>query len=334
MGVLYGYVPNEGTAWQYTLDVLSRFYEGVLGATRGRTPAARRPRADAWPGRRAIPARRRAGADSTRTFRRRDGWAGDTAALHRAVRRRKHGPGARPGAVRQAVSAGQCIRACGRVSAWSSAASRCDCPTCRTERTRDRPKRCVAAESDLTHRCRAVLRPEVTGQRVRVHGNYHLGELLYTAIGVRGDRLRGRPGAAACPNAASSGRRLRDVADMVRSLHYAALTPLYGPEDAPGKFAGVIRARKTATRCSAGRGSGGRGSAARFVRAYSRRHELAPGLLPSRPGERAASLLELFMLYKGRDRARCDELEHRPARAAIPLILGLLDLLGIGERGA
>ena len=36
---------------------------------------------------------------------------------------------------------------------------------------------------ELSRRYRTVLRPEVTGQRVRVHGDYHLGELLYAGGG-------------------------------------------------------------------------------------------------------------------------------------------------------
>ena len=40
LGILQGYVPNEGDAWRYTLDSLSRFFERVPSLSPG---DARRP---------------------------------------------------------------------------------------------------------------------------------------------------------------------------------------------------------------------------------------------------------------------------------------------------
>jgi maltose alpha-D-glucosyltransferase/alpha-amylase len=183
----------------------------------------------------------------------------------------------------------------------------------------------MAAEGELTHRCRAVLRPEVTGQRIRAHGNYHLGEFLYTGSGFVVIDFEGDP------ERPLSERRikrsaLRDVADMVRSFHYAALTPLYGPEDAPGKFAGVIRAEDRAEVLGWARFWASWVSA-RFVQAYFADMS-GTGLLPGDPAA-CRELLELFVLGKAVAELGA-ELEHRPARAAIPMI-GLLDLLGVAS---
>jgi len=46
LGILQSYVPNQGDAWQYTLDVLSRFYEHALTRTESdnvRADAGRHP---------------------------------------------------------------------------------------------------------------------------------------------------------------------------------------------------------------------------------------------------------------------------------------------------
>ena len=116
---------------------------------------------------------------------------------------------------------------------------------------------------------------------------------------------------------------LRDVAHMVRSFHYAALTPLYGPEDAPGKFPGVIRAEDRREVLGWAR-FWASWATARFVCAYL--NEMAgTGLLPIDPAV-CRELLELFILEKAVAELGT-ELDQRPARVAIPMI-GLLDLLG------
>src|SRR5262249_27004166 len=43
LDVLYHYVPNQGTAWNYTLDELSRYFERVAALSRESPPAAPPP---------------------------------------------------------------------------------------------------------------------------------------------------------------------------------------------------------------------------------------------------------------------------------------------------
>ena len=40
LGVLHRYVPNQGTAWQYTLDQLSQYFERVAALSPRTTPQA------------------------------------------------------------------------------------------------------------------------------------------------------------------------------------------------------------------------------------------------------------------------------------------------------
>ena len=314
MAVLYGYVHNEGTAWQYTLDVLSRFYEGVLAHPMKPPPPAP---ADAWLTDAVPPGEGRellaAYLDTA------DRLGRDTAAMHRAL---ASGTAAalapEPFGKLYQRSVYQGMRT--RVGLVFRELHRRlpDLP----DAARDLGRALLTAEGELTRRCRTVLRPEVTGQRIRVHGNYHLGEFLYTGSGFVVIDFEGDP------ERPLSERRikrsaLRDAADMVRSFHYAALTPLYGPEEAPGKFSGVIRAEDRREVLGWAR-FWASWVTARFVRAYFA-GMAGTGLLPDDPAA-CRELLELFVLSKAVVELGT-ELERRPARAAIPMT-GLLDLLG------
>ncbi|MBN9121439.1 MAG: hypothetical protein J0I06_20185, partial [Planctomycetes bacterium] len=314
MAVLYGFVPHESTAWQYTLDALSRFYEGVLAHPMNPPPPAP---ADAWLTDAAPPGEGRELLNSY--LQTAEALGRDTAALHRTL-----ATGTAPALAPEPFgklyqrSVYQGMRT--RIGLVLRGLAR-QLPAL-SDTARDLARSLLAAEGELTRRCRAVLRPEMTGQRVRVHGNYHLGELLYTGSGFVVIDFEGDP------ERPLSERRikrspLRDVADMVRSFHYAALTPLYGPEDAPGKFSGVIRAEDRREVLGWAR-FWASWAAARFVRAYFA-ETAGTGLLPADPAARR-ELLELFVLEKAVAELGT-ELDQRPARAAIPMT-GLLDLLG------
>lgn len=314
MAVLYGFVPNEGTAWQYTLDVLSRFYEGVLAHPM--TPPAPAP-ADAWTTDVQPPQEVR---ELLAPYLEAAEQLGrDTAALHRALAAGT-GPALAPEPFNKLYqrSVYQGMRTHIGLVLRDLARRAPDLP----DEARTLARALLAAEGELTRRCRGVLRPEVTGQRIRVHGNYHLGELLFTGSGFAVIDFEGDP------ERPLSERRLkrsplRDVADMVRSFHYAALTPLFGPEDAPGKFSGVIR-REDRTETLGWSRFWASWVSAQFVRAYFGA-TAGTGLLPADPGA-CRELLELFVLDKA-VKELSTELVHRLGRAAIPLT-GLLDALG------
>jgi maltose alpha-D-glucosyltransferase/alpha-amylase len=86
-------------------------------------------------------------------------------------------------------------------------------------------RRLLELEAELLKRIRRIFEHKITAERLRCHGEYHLAQVLWTGkdwviVNLEGDPSR------------SFGERrlkrspLRDVASMVRSVHYAALCAL------------------------------------------------------------------------------------------------------------
>jgi maltose alpha-D-glucosyltransferase/alpha-amylase len=97
----------------------------------------------------------------------------------------------------------------------------------------------LSLEDDIIERFEEIPRRKITGMRIRCHGDYHLGQVLYTGNDFVIVDFEGEP-------ARHLGERrikrspLRDVAGMIRSFHYAAHVALHGqtstiirPEDLP-----------------------------------------------------------------------------------------------------
>ena len=94
----------------------------------------------------------------------------------------------------------------------------------------------LALEEPLLRQARAVIDRKIAMARFRIHGDYHLGQVLYTGKDFVIVDLEGEP------SRSLSERRfkrspLRDVAGMIRSFEYAAAYAVrHGPmrtEDMP-----------------------------------------------------------------------------------------------------
>ena len=78
----------------------------------------------------------------------------------------------------------------------------------------------LEAQPRILERYRSVLDVRITGARIRIHGDFHLGQVLYTG---RDFVMIDFEGAPAKPIGERRIKRLPlvDVAGMVRSFHYA-----------------------------------------------------------------------------------------------------------------
>jgi maltose alpha-D-glucosyltransferase/alpha-amylase len=82
-------------------------------------------------------------------------------------------------------------------------------------------------EPQILERLGSILATRIEAERTRIHGDYHLGQVLYTGRDFVIIDFEGEP------DRPLSERRikrspLRDVAGMLRSFHYAAYTGLFG----------------------------------------------------------------------------------------------------------
>jgi maltose alpha-D-glucosyltransferase/alpha-amylase len=179
----------------------------------------------------------------------------------------------------------------------------------------------LGRENELIATFRSVLNMKISGFRIRCHGDYHLGQLLYTGREFVIIDFEGEP---ARPLSERRIKRsaLRDVAGMLRSFHYAPHAVLLG--QAPGT---VVRPEDVAA-MEVAAGYWHRWVSAIFLKHYL---ETAAGarFLPRTPAE-LQILLRALLLEKA-----CYEivyeLNNRPKWVGIPL-RGALQLLDEAEK--
>jgi maltose alpha-D-glucosyltransferase/alpha-amylase len=164
---------------------------------------------------------------------------------------------------------------------------------------REDAERVVAVEDRLQQRLRALLETSITPRRIRCHGDYHLGQLLFTGGDFVIVDFEGEP---ARPLAERRLKRwaMRDVASMLRSFDYAA------------EAAGVGFAKEWAGRVSDA-----------FLDAYWQTAGDAT-FVPATTEERDL-LMDVLLIEKALYELRY-ELDNRPAWVRIPL-RGLLGLV-------
>jgi maltose alpha-D-glucosyltransferase/alpha-amylase len=171
----------------------------------------------------------------------------------------------------------------------------------------------LAAEQDLLGRIRATPPLNFSSSKIRIHGDYHLGQVLWAEGDFYIIDFEGEP---ARPIAQRREKQspLKDVAGMLRSFSYAAYAGLFAHLST--RSAAVVEmepwARIWQTSASAS-----------FLKGYFGTVEGAP-FIPAEPSQRDL-LLQLFMLDKALYELNY-ELNNRPDWVRIPLtaILGIV----------
>jgi maltose alpha-D-glucosyltransferase/alpha-amylase len=188
------------------------------------------------------------------------------------------------------------------------------------EATRPAAQWALAAEDRLLERFHRLTSRKLAAERIRTHGDYHLGQVLYTGRDFVILDFEGEPARSL------SERRLkrspmRDVAGMIRSFQYAAYVALFEeaaagvapPEALPALEGWALHWERWVS--------------ATFLHAYLKRVQGA-GFLPPAAEEREI-LLDCFLLEKAIYELGY-ELNNRPDWVRIPL-QGIRQILGEGD---
>ncbi|MEJ8574218.1 maltose alpha-D-glucosyltransferase [Microbaculum marinum] len=169
----------------------------------------------------------------------------------------------------------------------------------------------------LYERLRSASAMQPSGRRTRIHGDYHLGQLLMAKNDVAIIDFEGEPRRSLDQRRAKSSP-LRDVAGMMRSIDYAAWSALDGYS-----AANEIAAERAGARAWSWRDA----TLDDFGAAY--RETIRSSNVYPDDEAFAAALLDLFLIQKAAYEVGY-ELANRPAWVEIPL-RGLLSIVETGK---
>jgi maltose alpha-D-glucosyltransferase/alpha-amylase len=292
--IAFAFVPNQGDAWNGVVEALDRGLEDLALVAEGEEEANGRPdELQVFP------------LDLAQRLGERTGQ------LHRAFAMKTAEPAFAP----EPITAEDIAR-------WSEAvrddaervlreleSARDSLP----EEVEQQVARLLSAREALEARIEAIEKSPPLGMKTRIHGDYHLGQVLISKDDVVIVDFEGEPGRTLAERREKTSP-LRDVAGMLRSLDYAASAALERFAARTGELPERVLAAVAAWRDRASR---------EFLQAYIETVEE----MPSYPKDQnvAASLLDLFLLQKAFYEIAYES-ANRPAWLPIPL-RGVLDLL-------
>jgi maltose alpha-D-glucosyltransferase/alpha-amylase len=320
LGLVQGYVPNHGDAWQFSLDFLGRFFEDVL---------AQPNEGDGMPW---IPSDRHlleyvdddlpqeakasigTYLDSAQLLGKR------TAELHLALASEPDDPAFAPEPLTRLKQRAlyQSMRSSARLSFQMLRKAARTMP----EELGDLARQVAGLEDIILDRFRQLAAHKIDACLIRCHGDYHLGQVLNTGKDFVIIDFEGEP---ARPLTERRLKRspLRDVAGMIRSFHYAGYAALFNRE------MGGVRTEDQQVLEPWAR-YWGEWSTVAFLKSYLETANDAIFLPTSQ--EDLAIMLDAYRLDKAMYEIRY-ELDNRPGWLRIPL-KGVLDMMSnISLRG-
>jgi maltose alpha-D-glucosyltransferase/alpha-amylase len=309
LATLQGYVANEGDAWAYTLDEVARYLDHALARP---IEDVVLPEASVLQLSRSEPpelALELLGAqlESARLLGRR------TAELHLALASSDEDPAFAPEwftplsqrALYQSMRNlhGAVFRmARDRLGSLS-------------EEQAEQVRRAISREGQILKTFQAIRDRKISATRIRCHGDYHLGQVLYTGKDFVIIDFEGEP---ARPLSERRRKRspLQDLAGMLRSFRYAAHTVLRQQARGVGALHDVVRiSRWTRFWCA--------WASSNFLKSYL--HVAGHASFVPQSIDEIEVLLSMFCLEKAVYELGY-ELRHRPDWVEIP-VEGIIDLL-------
>jgi maltose alpha-D-glucosyltransferase/alpha-amylase len=281
LGLLQAYVANQGDGWSYVLDYLRRHLEENRTTPAGETPPAKRHDAH---------------LALIRTL------ALRTAELHRALALRTSDPAFDPEPLSRADLDAYAERA--RGEAVLALDQLRDALPQLAAADRDKATTVLGLRERILSRMADCTQAQPQGLKIRIHGDYHLGQVLLTRNDFVIIDFEGEPGRGLEQRRAKQSP-LRDVAGMLRSFSYVGQSAVrkYAHNDAEAaRLAPLARAWETEVRTA-------------FLGAYA---EAAQELAPTPQTAGTDGLLALFEIEKAFYEVRY-ELGNRPGWAGIPL---------------
>jgi maltose alpha-D-glucosyltransferase/alpha-amylase len=315
VGVLHGFVPNQGDAWTYTLDVLSRYFEEALAQPSDvALDISSKPLLSLMD--EPVPPLASTLIGPYLASAERLGQC--TAELHLALTAGVQDPrfAPEPFSMLYQRSIYQSMRS---LAAQTLQLLR--------RRVKALPEAVIGlarqvldVESEVMRRFQLVLHHKIAAVRARYHGDYHLGQVLYTGKDFVIIDFEGEP---ARPLSERRIKRspLRDVAGMVRSFHYAVYVGLQNQ----GREATLSTRLNGLSALEPWARFWHRWVSAVFTKTYFAVAQGAPFLPRARAEQQV--LLDAFLLEKAFYELNY-ELNHRPEWIHIPL-RGVLQLLEV-----
>jgi len=215
LAILQSFIPNEGDAWQYTLDALERYFETVLAHPTVQAPPIPRKHLLSLLKEPPSLAKETIGTylASAQTLGQR------TAELHIALASGLESSdfAPEPFTLMYQTSLYQSLRGYA-IRTFQLLRERI---RRLPEEARQDAQAVLDLETAIIEHYDRVRRGKITAARIRCHGDYHLGQVLYTGKDFVIIDFEGEP-ARSLSERRLKRSPLRDVAGMIRSFHYAA----------------------------------------------------------------------------------------------------------------
>ena len=311
VAILQSYVPNEGDAWQYTLDTLNNYFQYVLAHPTVQVPPTPRKHLLSL-----LKEPTTLAQDTIGPYLLSAQLLGSrTAELHLALASARGNPdfAPEPFSVIYQNSLSHAMRSFATQTLQTLGERAKELPG----EVRQNVQQVLDSQETILKRFRLIRKGKMAAMRIRCHGDYHLGQVLYTGKDFVIIDFEGEP------TRSLSERRIKrsplaDVAGMIRSFHYAAHSALLSQTLSTLKPEDVTALEHWAHFWYVWVSSA-------FLTSYLSGVEQA-GLLPDDP-EHLRVLLDAYLLEKAIYEIGY-ELDNRPDWLQVPL-QGILQLIDV-----